>query len=123
MREPVHYFIVGGGAICGITDPTAQITRSPHAITCQACLKIVKPAEWDRPSWRKKYQQEQRRRKAIDQAFMIDSPYPINEVIDHLCNAVDHLLKDHDCDHQGHEVWAHCVKVGREMSDALKKAI
>lgn len=40
---------------------------------------------------------------AVDDALDMASPYPLPEVIITLASFVEHLMRDHDCDHQGHE--------------------
>jgi hypothetical protein len=55
-------------------------------------------------------------REALGQA----TPLPAPDVLEILADAVDHLLREHCCDHQQHEAWATAADRARAMVPDLR---
>jgi hypothetical protein len=52
-----------------------------------------------------------------------DTPWPLTEILTQLADAVDHLLRDHDCDHMGWEVVCIARDRARAMVVTLRSAL
>jgi len=62
--------------------------------------------------------------KAAPRDFMrLSTPWPLPDVLEKLLEATEHLLKDHDCDAHGHELFRRAVKVGRDILPLMRGAV
>jgi hypothetical protein len=51
----------------------------------------------------------------------MDTPWPINEILQKLIEATDHLLNDHNCDHHGYEQYQQAANAGRQILSSDKE--
>ena len=61
--------------------------------------------------------------KRVREAAGVDTEWPVWDIIDQLILAGEHLLHDHDCDHEGHEAWSWAVKIAKTQKDAIQQAL
>lgn len=59
----------------------------------------------------------------VTKALHRDTPFPADYVIERLCDAVEHLQHDHNCDVQGYEEWDMAARYGREIVVDLHEAL
>jgi hypothetical protein len=62
--------------------------------------------------------------EGVDPTAQVDrktarDPWPLSDVLRRLCDAADHLLGDHNCDHHGYEEIGAARKAGRVILEAL----
>ena len=60
-------------------------------------------------------------RDRLRKALALDTPFPADNVLLRLADAVDHLLSDHDCDAQGHEGLRLAEGAARQIAKALRE--
>ncbi len=61
----------------------------------------------------------QARVSTFEAALGYDTPWPLHEVLNHLADGADHLLRVHDCDADGHEHIRHAEQAARRIARAL----
>lgn len=63
------------------------------------------------------------RERKLREALGHSNEWPVSDVLDQLCLAVNHLLNDHDCDIDGHEQFRWAVTKATDYKVAIQKAL
>ncbi len=75
------------------------LPAEPSREECQACGWL-----WPCPTIR------------LMRVLRLSDPFPLQQILERLCDAVDHLLDDHSCDTHGHEGIRYAQQAGRYVA-------
>lgn len=62
-------------------------------------------------------------RERYRKALGMETEWPLHDVLDQLVLGIEHLLHIHNCDHEGHEQFAWCIKLARQYEAQLREAL
>jgi hypothetical protein len=61
--------------------------------------------------------------KVLREALGIGKPWPVSDILRSLAFGAQHLLQDHNCDHQGHETISYNMERAHQMAKEIEQAL